>query len=228
LTITIDDGQDVLDVSIDKNKVKAYYKELENMALELGIQLNDSSNLFTTVIKMPEIFTIPKSVISPQLWKEIEQAIVNACQLLDASRIEEGKSIEKDFSTRILLIQGYLQQIIPFENSRIDVLKNRLLKQLNELSLQYDENRFEQEMIFYIEKLDITEEKIRLQTHCDYFLETINDPASNGKKLSFISQEIGREINTLGAKACDAEIQKLVVKMKDELEKIKEQLANVL
>jgi len=228
LTITIDDGQDMLDISIDKNKVKAYYKELENMALELGIQLHDLSSLFTTVIKMPEIFAAPKSDISSQLWAEIEQAIINACELLDASRIEEGKSIEKDFSTRILLIQNYLHQIEPFEKKRIDTLKNRILKQLNELSLQYDENRFEQELIFYIEKLDITEEKTRLKTHCDYFLETMTANISNGKKLSFISQEIGREINTLGSKACDADIQKWVVKMKDELEKIKEQLANVL
>jgi len=228
LTITIDQGQDIFENVIDKNKVIAYYKELEKIVSELGVKIDNQRDILATVLKMPDIITSPKCAVPDELWGKIKQAIVSACELLDASREEEGKAIEKDFATRILLIQGYLQQVEVFENQRIETLKNRIVKQLSELSQQYDENRFEQELIFYIEKLDITEEKIRLKTHCNYFLETMNDPISNGKKLSFISQEIGREINTLGSKACDVDIQKLVVQMKDELEKIKEQLPNVL
>jgi uncharacterized protein (TIGR00255 family) len=228
LTITVDEGQNILDFTIDKNKVKAYYKELKNIVSELDIQLNEPENLLTAILKMPEVITNPKNDILPELWLELKQAIIIACELLDASRIEEGKTIEKDFLTRILLIQDYLQQVETFETQRIDALKNRITKNLTEVIQQYDENRFVQELIFYLEKFDITEEKIRLKTHCDYFLETLKENVSNGKKLSFISQEIGREINTLGSKACDADIQKLVVQMKDELEKIKEQLSNVL
>ena len=228
LTITIDEGQNISEFTIDKNKVKAYYTELKNLASELDIQLNNPTDLLVTALKMPDIIATPKCIISDELWAEIERTITNACELLDASRIEEGKTIEKDFFTRILLIQNYLEQVEAFEIQRIDALKNRIIKQLNELTQAYDENRFEQELIFYLEKLDITEEKIRLKSHCTYFLETLKENISNGKKLSFISQEIGREINTLGSKACDVDIQKLVVQMKDELEKIKEQLSNVL
>ena len=228
LTITIEQGQDIFEYAIDKEKVKAYYREMENIISELDITLPNPSDLVAAILKIPDIITTPKYSLSDDLWQEIERSIVNACELLNASRIEEGKSIEKDFITRISLIQNYLQQVEVFENQRIETVKNRIIKQLSELSQQYDENRFEQELIYYLEKLDITEEKIRLKTHCAYFLETINDTASNGKKLSFISQEIGREINTLGSKACDVDMQKLVVQMKDELEKIKEQLPNVL
>jgi len=228
LTINIEEGQNILDFSIDKNKVKVYYKELKNIVQELNVQLNNPSDILAMILKMPDIITTPKYVIPDELWKNIEQAIINACEHLDESRIEEGKTIEKDFITRILLIQNYLQQVDAFETQRITALKNRIIKQLNELTQQYDENRFEQELIFYLEKLDITEEKIRLKSHCIYFLETLKENTSNGKKLSFISQEIGREINTLGSKASDVDIQKLVVQMKDELEKIKEQLSNIL
>ena len=228
LTITIDQGQDIFEYVIDKNKVMAYYKDLENIVSELGIKLDNPNDILAPILKMPDVITSPKSVVSEELWKKIEQAIVSACELLDASREEEGKAMEKDFVTRIFLILDYLEQVKAFESQRIETLKNRITKQLNELSQQYDENRFEQELIYYLEKLDINEEKIRLKTHCSYFLETTNDPISNGKKLSFISQEIGREINTLGSKACDVDIQKLVVQMKDELEKIKEQLPNIL
>jgi uncharacterized protein (TIGR00255 family) len=228
LTITIDEGQNISEFTIDKNKVKTYYMELKNLASELDIQLNNPTDLLVTALKMPDIIASPKCIISDELWAEIECTIANTCELLDASRIEEGKTIEKDFFIRIFLIQNYLEQIEAFEIQRIDALKNRITKQLNELTQPYDENRFEQELIFYLEKLDITEEKIRLKSHCTYFLETLKENISNGKKLSFISQEIGREINTLGSKACDVDIQKLVVQMKDELEKIKEQLSNVL
>ena len=228
LIITIDQGQEALEYIIDKNKVRAYYKELENIVSELDIKLNDSSTIFAAILKMPDITTTPKNVISPELWQEIERTIINACNLLDESRLKEGIVIEKDFELRIALIQEYLQKVEDFEKQRIDTVKNRISKQLSDLTQHYDESRLEQELIFYLDKLDITEEKVRLEKHCEYFLQTMNENISNGKKLTFISQEIGREINTLGAKANDIGIQKLVVQMKDELEKIKEQLSNVL
>ena len=228
LNITIDNGQEFLENTIDKNKVKAYYGELENIASEMGITLDNSSAILAAILRMPDIMTSPKNVISTQLWQEIEREIHIACELLDKSRLQEGITMEKDFELRIALIQEYLQKVEPFEKQRIDVVKNRIYKQLNDLSQPYDEGRLEQELIFYLEKLDITEEKVRLAKHCEYFLQTMNENISNGKKLTFISQEIGREINTLGSKANDVDIQKLVVQMKDELEKIKEQLSNVL
>jgi uncharacterized protein (TIGR00255 family) len=227
LNLTVEQSPNILEYSINKDKAKIYYGELKELISELNMQINDSE-LLSEIMKLPDLVTNQKDVISPELWNKLEESILNACQLVDANRREEGKSIEKDFLLRINLIRDYLQKIDCYEKNRIDFIKNRILKQLNELMLTYDENRFEQELLFYLEKLDITEEKIRLEKHCEYFVETMNEQTSNGKKLSFISQEIGREINTIGAKDCDFDIQKLVIQMKDELEKIKEQLANVL
>ena len=229
LNINIDNEQEILGNIIDKNKVKAYYEGFKSTVSELGASLGDSSVILAAILRMPDVIAIPKNVISTQLWEQIEQTICNACELLDESRLKEGVTIEKDFSLRISLIMEYLQKVETFEKQRIDVIKNRISKLLNDLSLSsYDEGRLEQELVFYMDKLDITEEKVRLEKHCEYFLQTMNENISNGKKLTFISQEIGREINTLGSKANDIDIQKLVVQMKDELEKIKEQLSNVL
>ena len=227
LTISIDQSQDLLDYSIDKEKVKVYFKELKDLANDMQVNHNDS-DLLNIVLRMPDTLTYPKSNIDNELWLKLQESIVLACKAVDESRIEEGKTLEKDFIQRITLIEDYLQKVEPFEVCRIDAVKTRLLKQLSELTQNYDENRFEQELIFYLEKLDITEEKLRLKRHCQYFIETIKEDIANGKKLTFISQEMGREINTLGSKANDVDIQKLVVQMKDELEKIKEQLANIL
>ena len=227
LTINIDQSQDLLDYSIDKEKVKVYFKELKDLANDMQVVHNDS-DLLNIVLRMPDTLTNPKSNIDNELWLKLQESIVLACKAVDESRIEEGKTLERDFIQRITLIEDYLQKVEPFESCRIDTVKTRLLKQLSELTQNYDENRFEQELIFYLEKLDITEEKLRLKRHCQYFIETIKEDIANGKKLTFISQEMGREINTLGSKANDVDIQKLVVQMKDELEKIKEQLANIL
>ena len=227
LTINIDQSKDLLDYSIDKEKIKIYFKELKNLANDMQVSHNDS-DLLNIVLRMPDALTNPKSNIDNELWLKLQESIVLACKAVDESRIEEGKTLEKDFIQRITLIEDYLQKVEPFEACRIDAVKARLLKQLSELTQNYDENRFEQELIFYLEKLDITEEKLRLKRHCQYFIETIKEDIANGKKLTFISQEMGREINTLGSKAYDVDIQKLVVQMKDELEKIKEQLANIL
>jgi uncharacterized protein (TIGR00255 family) len=227
LNITIDQSQFISEYAIDKDKVKLYYRELKELLSELDMHLNDSE-LLSSILKIPDIIANHKDVVPPQLWDKLEQSIVTACELLNTNRLEEGRIIEEDFLLRITLIQDYLQKIERYEKNRIDAIKNRIYKQLNDCMQSYDENRLEQELIFYSEKLDITEEKIRLKKHCEYFIETMTEQTSNGKKLSFISQEIGREINTLGSKAYDVDIQKLVVQMKDELEKIKEQLSNVL
>jgi len=225
--ITVDQSQDILDYTVDKKKIKNYFQELKDLANELKIDYNDS-DLLKAALKMPDIFTNSKNKVDENLWLKLQKSIINACNAVDECRIEEGKALEEDFILRIKLIEDYLKKIEPFEIHRIDTVKNRLLKQLNELNQSFDENRFEQELILYLEKLDITEEKLRLKQHCQYFIETIKEKNANGKKLSFISQEIGREVNTLGSKANDVDIQKLVVQMKDELEKIKEQLANIL
>jgi len=163
-------------------------------------------------------------------WEMVLDKVKEALQELDNFRQEEGAVLEQDLSARTRAIEGLLDRVAPLEGTRIKVLRERLKKQLEEsfAAGTVDKNRFEQEIIYYLEKLDITEEKVRLRKHCRYFTETLAEPGSNGKKLGFISQEMGREINTLGSKANDAEIQKLVILMKDELEKIKEQLFNIL
>lgn len=227
MVITVDESQDILEYTVDSQRVKIYYKDLKELADQLGI-VPVGTDLLKMALRMPDIFTNPKNNIPEELWLELQKKIIEACNLVSQSREEEGKTLEKDFIERIRLIESYLEEIPPFEHLRMDLVKSRLLKQLAELKQKYDETRFEQELIYYIEKIDITEEKLRLKKHCEYFIETIKEESANGKKLSFISQEIGREINTLGSKAYEVNIQKLVVKMKDELEKIKEQLANVL
>lgn len=227
MMITVDESQDILEYTIDSQRIKIYYKDLKELADQLGI-VSAEADLLKMALRMPDIFTNPKNNIPEELWLEFQNKIIEACNLVNQSREEEGKTLEKDFIERIRLIEDYLEEIPPFEHLRMDLVKSRLLKQLAELKQKYDENRFEQELIFYLEKIDITEEKLRLKKHCEYFIKTIKEESANGKKLSFISQEIGREINTLGSKAYEVNIQRLVVKMKDELEKIKEQLANIL
>ena len=184
--------------------------------------------LFTNAMRMPDILiSEDEEDLSENDWKEFVIGLNSAIESLNQFRTDEGKVLAKDFKIRINEILNLLSQIPQYEQTRIDTIKERLLKGLNEIK-DIDQNRFEQELIFYLEKLDITEEKVRLKNHCEYFLKTIESNESNGKKLNFICQEIGREINTLGSKSNHAEMQKLVIKMKDELEKVKEQVLNVL
>lgn len=213
---------------INKKLARAYYEELKDLSHE--ISQHSFSSYLPLVVKMPEVLKPDIEEINEEEWKQIERTIVDAMIQVDEFRTEEGKSLSMDFIKRIELIRELLEKIIPFEKNRIETYRQRIHKNLTEFieDSQIDKNRFEQEVIYYLEKLDVTEEKVRLTNHCDYFIDTINEPTSQGKKLSFISQEIGREINTLGSKANDADIQKIVVQMKDELEKIKEQLFNVL
>jgi uncharacterized protein (TIGR00255 family) len=181
------------------------------------------------LFRMPGIFNTPEQNYDEEFVAKIGETIDIALDTVDRFRIQEGQTLKKDLLHRVELILGLLDQVEPFEKARHDTIKQRLIKNLSELTTegQYDENRFEAELIYYLEKLDITEEKVRLRQHCNYFKES-SDEDQAGKKLGFISQEMGREINTLGSKANEVNIQRLVVMMKDELEKIKEQVLNIL
>lgn len=182
---------------------------------------------FRSAMQMPDILNNEQEEMDEQAWNNFVTGLNNAIAKLKEFRKDEGKILEQEFALRIHNILELLLKVPAFETERIERLKERIKKSLNEVQ-EADADRFEQELIFYLEKLDITEEKVRLKNHCEYFLETMNSDESNGKKLNFICQEIGREINTLGSKSNHAEMQKIVVEMKDELEKIKEQMLNVL
>jgi len=179
-------------------------------------------------VRLPEALKTTREDLDLAEWKTIEKALTETLIKFNAYRTDEGASLEKDISQNIADIQQYLKEVMTLDSNRIDSKKERLRKALAELNQKIDENRFEQELIYYIEKLDINEEEVRLKNHLNYFTEVLNDAQSNGKKLGFIAQEMGREINTIGSKANDAVMQQSVVKMKDALEKIKEQLLNVL
>lgn len=214
-------------VHLNKELIKQYYSELNSISKELGAK----DNLMSIVMQMPNVIEGKCLELDSELWSKIKETIIKACKSITISRTLEGEVLKKDFTLRIQLILKYLDEIEPLEAERINQIKSRLNKSITEYHEQIpacEQNRLEQEIIFYLEKLDFTEEKVRLRKHCSYFMETMNNEQNNGKKLNFISQEIGREINTLGSKASHAEIQKSVIKMKDELEKIKEQLSNIL
>ncbi len=213
---------------VNKPLAKHYYEELSSLAQEVGEK--DTSQFIPSILRLPDIFIQNKEETDPEEWKQIVAGVETAIQKVDDFRQHEGSVLEKDFIERIEKIVSLLKEIEPFEQERVPTVKERIKSRLEEWAgnTEIDENRLEQEMIFYIEKFDITEEKVRLQKHCDYFLETLKSGNAQGKKLGFVAQEIGREINTIGSKANHAEIQKRVVLMKDELEKIKEQLFNIL
>jgi uncharacterized protein (TIGR00255 family) len=213
---------------INKSAVRNYYNQFKEIAAELKIDLDDQ--IFTAIMKLPDTLKTEKPEMSDEEWTIVKKQITESVNMLDLYRIEEGYSIMTDLNKCIGKILTFLEAIAPFENGRIIKVREKLGSLLEESvgSDKVDNNRFEQEIIFYLEKYDINEEKVRLKTHCDYFIETMNTASPNGKILNFIAQEIGREINTIGSKANDASIQKLVVMMKDELEKIKEQTLNVL
>ena len=208
--------------------VKDYYNQLRSIAEEIGI--SGQEPLLQAVLRMPETFNNGKESIDPDEWAKLQQALGKALEELEQFRIQEGRTLENDVITRIRRIESLLAGVEPFEKERVESLVNKMKGSLLEFVPQerIDNNRFEQELIYYIEKIDISEEKTRLQHHCTYFQEVISEPEQVGRKLGFVAQEIGREINTIGSKANHSGIQKLVVLMKDELEKVKEQLMNVL
>ena len=226
VTITITNTDVWQNTHIEKEVVASYFQQINNISKEYGIP--ESKDIAAVIFRMPGIFATPEQEYDEDFLTKIVETLSHAIMITNEFREKEGSILKKDLLKRVALILEYLDAVEPFENNRHEIIKSKLLKNLQELtSGEYDENRFEQELIFYLEKLDITEEKVRLRKHCDYFYETI-DEENAGKKLGFIAQEMGREINTLGSKANDADIQRLVVKMKDELEKIKEQLFNIL
>ena len=188
----------------------------------------DDTELMKMAVRMPDALKTERDEIDENDWTEIQKVIREALDNIVKFRADEGKSLESEFQTRIANIRQYMNDALALDPERMQAIRDRLQTAINELKVDVDENRFEQELIFYLEKLDITEEKVRLSTHLDYFLETIKGTEANGRKLGFITQEMGREINTMGSKANHAQMQKLVVMMKDELEKIKEQVLNVL
>ena len=215
-------------ITINQELAKSYFNELTSLSKSLGNQVD--SDIFLQVLRMPDVVSSPQEELPEELWKQVYQAISDCCDKVDGFRIQEGEVLAKDFVKRVKLIDSLIDEITPFEKNRVEVLRNKFISTFKDMQMKdkYDANRLEQEMIFYVEKLDITEEKVRLRKHCNYFLETMAEPESQGKKLGFIVQEMGREVNTTGSKASDFNIQQIVVKMKDEVEKLKEQLANIL
>ncbi|NII24778.1 YicC family protein [Pseudoflavitalea sp. X16] len=215
-------------VSINTDLAKAYYKPIAELSKALDL---DPAHILSTLIKLPEVITPTGETLTPDEWQAFEKVIESAIQNLNLHRQEEGRVLQQDLLLRITNIRKQQEEVILLEPLRKQKIKDGLVKVLEEHvgKENYDPNRLEQELIYYIEKIDLTEEQVRLKNHCDYFVSILEEPDENkGKKLSFILQEIGREINTTGAKAYDSSIQKCVVLMKDEMEKAKEQVLNVL
>lgn len=226
ISIYIESNKVETPVEINMDLAKSYYEQLKKLGKELNEEVTDG---LAQVLKFPEVLKSERKEMDEAEWKKIKNCVNEAVLQLNNFREVEGLSLKKDFEERLSKIEDCLTEIKKLDMLRINGIKERIRNNIEEIigKSKMDENRFEQEMIYYVEKLDINEEKVRLQTHLDYFRETCKEN-SPGRKLNFISQEIGREINTIGSKANDAPMQKLVVIMKDELEKIKEQANNVL
>ena len=217
---------------INMDLAMQYYQQISELGGKIGavnLWMHNPNDLLATILRMPEVMDAKKQdVINEENWPAVEACIDEALANINAFRAQEGEVLYKDVTGNVAKILEYSAQVEAFEQERVDAIREKILNRFAELKAEPDQSRLEQEMIFYIEKLDINEEKVRLRQHCRYFLETIDSEQNPGKKLGFIAQEMGREINTTGSKANHTEIQKLVVKMKDELEKIKEQSLNIL
>ena len=213
---------------INRESFKAYVNELRSAAEACGLQFTDDAALMQAVLRMPDVITSEEVEVSEAEIASIIEATNMAAKQLDDFRKQEGAILIADLLKRIDLIEQYRHEVKPFEVARVEVIKSRIREHIEKMNIEVDNNRLEQEMIFYIEKLDITEEKVRLDNHCRYFREVAAEEEAPGRKLGFIAQELGREINTMGSKSNEANMQRLVVKMKDELEKIKEQVLNIL
>lgn len=227
--IYFDNAEDEKDVAVNQSVVKQYYNQMLEVASSLGIEI-DKGELLQTVMRFPDTMQVKMDELDEEAWNVLKGAIEQALADVDQFRIQEGQVLIADILKRIDLIKSLSAEVPQFEKQRVVTIKQRLQDKMKEWCeiKNIDENRLEQEIIYYLEKLDITEEKVRLANHCKYFIETVEREEAPGRKLGFIAQEIGREINTMGSKANDHDIQKLVVRMKDELEKIKEQSLNVL
>lgn len=212
--------------TVNREMFAAYYRQIVEAQQAAGI--TENGNLTEIIMRMPDVVSQEVATISEEEHTAILACVEDAIAEFDAFRVQEGAVLIADLLARVDLIEGYKVAVEPYEQSRIETIRTRINDNLAKLAATPDNNRFEQELIFYLEKLDITEEKVRLTNHCNYFRATAGEEEQVGRKLGFIAQEMGREINTMGSKANNAEIQILVVKMKDELEKIKEQVLNIL
>ena len=222
---------DSVPVNIDRKTFTAYFGQIRDIAAENGIDWNGSAldaAVVPAVLRLPEVIQNDQQTVSEAETQALKRCVEEAVDHMEQFRIQEGTILIADLLRRIDRIEQLKEEIVPFEKARAETIKTRIRENIESLGIPFDANRLEQEMIYYIEKLDITEEKVRLQNHCKYFREVARGEEAPGRKLGFIAQELGREINTLGSKANEATIQKKVVEMKDELEKIKEQVLNIL
>jgi len=228
LSLYVDNSGKESVTQINQSVIESYYEQIKALSDKLGIDV--PANWFDVLLRLPDTMKTETVELDENEWLEIRKTMTTALEQLTLFRIQEGKSLETVFNDKITHIGQLLEETAPFEAERVEKIKARLEENLQALSdkIDIDKNRLEQELIFYIEKLDVNEEKVRLRNHLNYFMETMQHEKSPGKKLGFIAQEIGREINTLGSKANNSEMQKIVVLMKDDLEQIKEQVLNVL
>lgn len=227
VNIIIEQTTQVESSLLNKDKFNSYYKQLDQLATELGVE---KTNLFQQTLSIQDIWSVQEQSADEEEWKAIYNTFTQAIQNFNQFRADEGATLAADLKKRVELILEAIPEVEKFESNRVPAIKDKLESILKDAvgAENVDKNRLEQELIYFIEKYDITEEKIRLKSHCDYFFLVMKEKEANGKKLGFITQEIGREINTMGSKANDASIQKIVVGMKDELEKVKEQLLNII
>lgn len=227
--IYFDNSETEKEVQINRSVVAQYFNQMLEIAESLGA-VPDKGELLQTVMRFPDTLQTKTEELKEEEWSQLKTGVVTALEAMNHFRMQEGKALIEDIVHRVRLIQDLSAQVPQFEKKRVEVIRQKLQEKLTEWTdvKNIDQNRMEQEIIYYLEKLDITEEKVRLANHCKYFIETVEKEEAPGRKIGFIAQEIGREINTMGSKANDHDIQKLVVRMKDELEKIKEQSLNVL
>jgi uncharacterized protein (TIGR00255 family) len=225
--ISIEHSDANISSKINVGAIENYYEQMKEIADKLNIEI--PSDCFSVILRLPETIRTETAELDEKEWKTVKNTISEALKAFVAFRIQEGAMLEKVFKSKIEAIGTFLQEIEKYDAERVEKIKTRMAEALKKTEIiSYDENRFEQEMIYYIERLDVSEEKARLGNHLNYFLETMETEKNQGRKLGFITQEMGREINTLGSKSNHAEMQKLVVRMKDELEQVKEQILNVL
>lgn len=225
-TISVENVAGEMALKLNATVAEAYYKQVSDLAQRLGV--NPPSDWLDTLLRIPDVFKTEMQELNDAEWAVVSKTMQSAIEAFNEFRVQEGESLACMFRQKLENIARYLEEVEVFEKERVEKIKTRLRENLESLEVDYNKDRFEQELIFYIEKLDVSEEKVRLRNHLKYFAETMAQDTSNGKKLGFIAQEMGREINTLGSKSNHAEMQILVVKMKDELEQIKEQVLNVL
>lgn len=225
LSLYVEFNGEETSATINEHVVQQYMQQL---AKTVGTAQTNTVDLLDIAMRLPDALKTERDEIDPEEYDAILNGLDQAIELINTYRIDEGRALKQDFELRIANINKLLKEVEDIDPKRMEGVRERLLKNVSDLQAEVDENRFEQELTYYLEKYDITEEKVRLANHLDYFNTALNSSTSNGKKLGFISQEMGREINTIGSKSNDAPMQQLVVQMKDELEKIKEQLLNVL